>query len=627
MTELELSRRMIEEEKSFKLYREYVKKIFEAKEWGNNEEWREYLELTGAIIDILHNFHDTSLDDIYDELCKSNVFYKEQKNYIEYILKKIDEYIGQYETEAGKCNVCGKEVFYLPLPAYYENQRLKYGGKKEKPETLNENKYICPECGSVDRDRMIIEYIKTEKLLYANAKVLQIAPAKVIDTYIRDHLTSNTYETMDLFMPGVTYTMDIQNMSGIGDNTYDLWICSHVLEHVADDRKALRELNRVLKPTGRGILLVPLDLSREETDEELGCSEAENWRRFGQGDHVRAYAKKDFIARVKECGFDLECIGKEYFGKEFFKNCGLIDTSILYIVRKNKNKAKEYWDNYHEEERTRWWHSPEIIRHFNKNICGKPLDGWNAGGFELLKGYLHGKKIEKAISIGCGSAWKEIELIKSGLVSSILCYDLSENMIKKAQENACRANVEKQMCFICGDVFKSMEPNTEFDLVFWDNSLHHMEDARQAVQFSYKILKENGFLYCNDYIGASRFQRTDMEMAIVNGIRLYLPDEIFIKPDGGVYQRFYVGPTVEQIINMDPSEAADSENIIPAIKENFVHTDIRYAGGLIYLVCMEDIIHNITEDDPLLNYLLELDDQTIKFGLSQYAVILAQKRG
>lgn len=88
-----------------------------------------------------------------------------------------------------------------------------------------------------------------------------------------------------------------------------------------------------------------------------------------------------------------------------------------------------------------------------------------------------------------------------------------------------------------------------------------------------------------------------------------------------------MGPTVEQIINMDPSEAADSENIIPAIKENFIHADIRYAGGLIYLVCMEDIIHNITEDDPLLGYLLELDDQTIKFGLSQYAVILAQKRG
>ena len=88
------------------------------------------------------------------------------------------------------------------------------------------------------------------------------------------------------------------------------------------------------------------------------------------------------------------------------------------------------------------------------------------------------------------------------------------------------------MRFICGDIFLNMETNAKFDLVFWDNSLHHMKDARQAVQYSYEILKEGGFLYCNDYIGASRFQRTDMEMAIVNGIRLYLPDEVFIKPGG-----------------------------------------------------------------------------------------------
>lgn len=627
MTAKELSEKMVDEKNTLKLYAKYVEKALYTKGLMTNEEWKEYLEITSEIVSILHNLNDTSIDTVFAELCDQMAYSEKAYDNIKNILDKINLYIAQYEREMGICNVCGQEVYYLPLPVYYEQQRLKYGGKKTIPETLNRQKYVCPECGAVDRDRMIIGYMQKSGILQTAEKVLQIAPAKMIDVYIQQQLESDKYDTADLFMEGVTYQSDIQNMIEISDETYDLWICSHVLEHVADDRKALRELNRILKPDGCGILLVPLDLSREETDEEQGCSEAENWRRFGQGDHVRAYAKKDFIARVKECGFDLECVGKEYFGEEFFKNCGLIDTSTLYIVRKNKNKAKEYWDNYHEEERTRWWHSPEIIRHFNKNICGKPLDGWNAGGFELLKEYLHGRKIEKAISIGCGSAWKEIDLVKSGLVSSILCYDLSENMIRKAQENACRENVEKQMRFICGDVFKSMEPNPQFDLVFWDNSLHHMENARQAVQFSYQILKENGYLYCNDYVGASRFQRTDMEMAIVNGIRLYLPDEIFVKPGGGEYQRFYVGPTVEQIINMDPSEAADSENIIPAIKENFIHADIRYAGGLIYLVCMEDIIHNIAEDDPLLNYLLELDDQTIKFGLSQYAVILAQKRG
>lgn len=521
--------------------------------------------------------------------------------------------------------MCGQEVYYLPLPVYYDQQRIKYGGKKTVPETLNREKYICPECGAVDRDRMIIGYMEKADLLQEGTKVLQVAPAQMIDTYIKQHLPSDTYDTADLFMEGVTYKTDIQNMIEIADDTYDLWICSHVLEHVADDRKALNELRRILKPEGRGILLVPLDLSREGTDEELGCSEAENWRRFGQGDHVRAYAKTDFIARIKECGFDLECVGKDYFGEQFFKNCGLLDSSTLYIVRKTVNKAREYWNNYSEKERTRWWHSEKIIRHFNNTVCGKPLNGWNAGGFELLRERLQGKMLEKAISIGCGSAWKEIELVKSGIVSKLICCDISDIMIEKAKKNAERAGVADKMIFRCGDVFEELEIKEEYDLVFWDNSLHHMSDARKAVQFSYQILKKNGFFYCNDYIGESRFQRTDMEMAIVNGIRLYLPEQIFTKPDGGQYAKYYVGPTIEQIMETDPSEAADSKNIIPAIKENFTQADVRYAGGLIYMVCMEDIIHNIPEDDPLLDYLLELDDQTIQFGLSQYAVIVAQK--
>ena len=136
---------------------------------------------------------------------------------------------------------------------------------------------------------MIIGYMQKSGILQTAEKVLQIAPAKMIDVYIQQQLESDKYDTADLFMEGVTYQSDIQNMLEISDETYDLWICSHVLEHVADDRKALRELNRILKPDGCGILLVPLDLSREETDEEQGCSEAENWRRFGQGDHCLLY--------------------------------------------------------------------------------------------------------------------------------------------------------------------------------------------------------------------------------------------------------------------------------------------------------------------------------------------------
>lgn len=94
-------------------------------------------------------------------------------------------------------------------------------------------------------------------------------------------------------MNGVTFNADIQNMNMIQDNYYDLFICSHVLEHVKDDGKAMKELWRILKKDGIGIILVPLSLDYDKTDEEWGLSEVENWRRFDQDDHYRRYAKKD----------------------------------------------------------------------------------------------------------------------------------------------------------------------------------------------------------------------------------------------------------------------------------------------------------------------------------------------
>lgn len=133
---------------------------------------------------------------------------------------------------------------------------------------------------------------------------------------------------------GVTFQVDLQDMNMIPDNSYSMWIFSHVLEHVPDDRKALRELHRILKPNGIELLLVPLDLNMLEKDEEIGCSEEENWRRFGQGDHVRKYAKQDVMKRITESGFSLKCLGKEYFGEQLFKKNGLSDTATLYVVRK-----------------------------------------------------------------------------------------------------------------------------------------------------------------------------------------------------------------------------------------------------------------------------------------------------
>jgi SAM-dependent methyltransferase len=89
-------------------------------------------------------------------------------------------------------------------------------------------------------------------------------------------------------------------------NTFDVVICSHVLEHVPDDSKAMRELHRVLKPGGTALLLVPLAMDGGGTDEDPTVTDpAERNRRYGQWDHVRLYGKNDFLSRLTEAGFEV----------------------------------------------------------------------------------------------------------------------------------------------------------------------------------------------------------------------------------------------------------------------------------------------------------------------------------
>ena len=96
----------------------------------------------------------------------------------------------------------------------------------------------------------------------------------------------------------------------------------------------MKELKRILSDTGIGILLVPLDLDQKETDEAWGLSEEENWHRFGQGDHVRKYAKSDFIKRLKSVGFHVHELNKDFFGRKVFRENAFSETSTLYIVDK-----------------------------------------------------------------------------------------------------------------------------------------------------------------------------------------------------------------------------------------------------------------------------------------------------
>jgi SAM-dependent methyltransferase len=240
-----------------------------------------------------------------------------------------------------RCNVCGQRVgHFLPLAATHPEtvESMQKHGFSFKLETCNHRDYSCPFCGATDRDRLYSLYL--DELLAKNygaggIGIVDFAPVRCLSDCIRSKLRNHAgnYRTADLFMSNVDDKVDLMDMRIYRDGQFDFFICSHILEHVADDQKALRELFRITKPGGSGIVMVPVALDVDEVDEDPSVTdEAEAWRRFGQNDHVRLYSKKGFLERIRQAGFDVAELGMAHFGVEKLVQLAILRDSVLYIV-------------------------------------------------------------------------------------------------------------------------------------------------------------------------------------------------------------------------------------------------------------------------------------------------------
>jgi len=170
----------------------------------------------------------------------------------------------------------------------------------------------CVKCGSLERHRTLWMFLKEQGDIFNKTlKILHVAPEKIF----YDHFISIPqleYYPIDLMPDKFAYgnktiVMDVTAMT-FPDNYFDAIICNHVLEHIREDKKAMQELCRVLKPGGWAILNTPVVMDNENTFEDIDLYDPQKQLElFGQPDHVRVYGR-DFLSRLQKVGFKTEVI-------------------------------------------------------------------------------------------------------------------------------------------------------------------------------------------------------------------------------------------------------------------------------------------------------------------------------
>lgn len=198
---------------------------------------------------------------------------------------------------------------------------------------------LCPNCLALERHRLLWLWLLRESDIGRGAvalpQLLHIAPEVALMRKFKKMYSSHPdrYVTTDLESPLADMHFDVQQIP-LEDASFDVVICNHILEHVEDDGLALKEIFRIMRHGGWGVILSPVELERETTFEDDSITdEAERTRIFGQYDHRRIYGR-DYAQRLAKAGFEVYDIDyrKELSPKE--QELYALTDEHLYIVRK-----------------------------------------------------------------------------------------------------------------------------------------------------------------------------------------------------------------------------------------------------------------------------------------------------
>ena len=218
--------------------------------------------------------------------------------------------------------------FTDPINGKSYRKFLPYGYVKQRDNALS------PGTLSLERHRLLWLYLNNETIFFSRSlKVLHVAPEQCFYNLFKN-LKNINYTTFDLNSPLADIKGDICNLP-FKENSFDFILCNHVLEHINDDKKAMKELYRVLNKNGTAILQVPINQKSSKTFEDSSIvDKKERIEKFGQYDHIRLYGL-DYFKKLESFGFKVDPLkySKEFTESEIIKY-GLIKDEIIPVCKK-----------------------------------------------------------------------------------------------------------------------------------------------------------------------------------------------------------------------------------------------------------------------------------------------------
>ena len=282
---------------------------------------------------------------------------------------------------------------------------------------------------------------------------------------------------------------------------------------------------------------------------------------------------------------------------------------VLSLLRlSGRKRTVNKWDQV--TPGSDFWIIPSVRKRWNQKCTGDAETEYEDYVYEK---YLKDIKDIRMLSVGCGTGARERKFGRYKNFQKIEGIDIAPSKIEEAISTARNDGLEN-IVYQTGD-FRSFIPEPgSYDVILFNSSLHHFSRIESLISNNVvPLLKSNGILVIFEYVGPKRLQWTNEQLDRVNALLNEMPEHFRRMPGGIEIKKRVYRPGLLRMMLVDPSEAAESDQIMPVVHRHFITVEEKKVGWELLQPLLKGISHNFLSDNEetgeLISYLFSEEDK------------------